>query len=374
MANLETRLKEAQSIAKNPKAQLKRYLAEGKKVMGCFPMYTPEVIAHAAGMVPMGMWGAQTEQKLAKLYLPAFACPLMQSCMELGLRGTYEGVSAVMIPTMCDTFRCVSQDWKSGVKIPMISFSFPQNRRLEASVDFLVSEYEHVKGKIEEIAGVKITDEALENSVKIYNEHCALMRKFAEITPDHLDIITPVVRHAVMKSAMFVDKAEHIEIMKDIIEGLEALPAHKWTGKRVVLTGITAEPDTFLKIFEDNGLAVVGDDLGQEMRQYRTDIPDKGKTVMERIARQWNERYACPLAHSETFTRGDHLLKLCKDGGATGVVVCLMKFCDPEEYDFPLYNKQLREAGIPTLSIDIDQQPTNYDQARTRVQAFAEIL
>ena len=43
-------------------------------------------------------------------------------------------------------------------------------------------------------------------------------------------------------------------------------------------------------------------------------------------------------------------------------------------YDFPLYNKQLRDAGIPTLSIDIDQQPTNYDQARTRLQAFAEIL
>ena len=51
-----------------------------------------------------------------------------------------------------------------------------------------------------------------------------------------------------------------------------------------------------------------------------------------------------------------------------------MKFCDPEEYDFPLYNKQLRDAGIPSLSLDIDQQPTNYDQARTRLQAFAEIL
>ena len=374
MANLEARLKEVKIIAKSPKAQLKKYLAAGKKVMGCFPMYVPEVIAHAAGMVPMGMWGAQTEQKLSKLYLPAFACPLMQSNMELGLRGTYEGVTAAMIPTMCDTFRCVSQNWKSGVKIPMISFSFPQNRKLQASVEFLETEYEHVKSCIEEILGTKITDEALENSVKIYNEHAKLMMKFAEIVPDHLDVITPTVRHEVMKSAMFVDKAEHIEIMKDIIAGLEARPAFNWTGKRVVLTGITAEPESFLKIFEDNGLAVVADDLGQEMRQYRTLIPDEGKTVMERIARQWNNRYACPLAHDEEFSRGDHLLDLCNKTKATGVVVCLMKFCDPEEYDFPLYNKQLRDAGIPSLSLDIDQQPTNYDQARTRLQAFAEIL
>ena len=374
MANLEARLEELKKISMSPKAQMKKYIAAGKKVMGSFPMYTPEVIAHAAGMVPMGMWGAQTEQKLSTLYLPAFACPLMQSCMELGLRGTYEGVSAVMIPTMCDTFRCISQDWKSGVKIPMIPFSFPQNRALKASVEFLTTEYEFVKGEIEKIAGVTITDEALEASVKIYNEHNALMRKFTELVPDHLDIITPTMRHAVLKSAMFVEKGEHIEIMKDIIAGLEARPVHNWNGKRIVLTGITAEPESFLKIFEDNGMAVVGDDLGQEMRQYRTDIPTDDAPVMERIARQWNDRFACSLAHSEVFDRGDHLVDLCRKGKATGVVVCLMKFCDPEEYDFPLYAAQLREEGIPVLSIDIDQQPTNYDQARTRIQTFAEIL
>ena len=85
---------------------------QAKKLVGCFPVYTPEVMVHAADMVPMGLWGAQTEISSARNYLPPFACPIMQSCLELGLNGIYEGISCVMIPAMCDTFRCITQDWK----------------------------------------------------------------------------------------------------------------------------------------------------------------------------------------------------------------------------------------------------------------------
>lgn len=373
MAKLEARIKEAQEIASNPKTRLDAYLRNGKKVVGCFPMYTPEVLVHAAGMIPMGLWGAQTELSLAKTFLPPFACPVMQSCMELGLRGSYKGISAVIIPAMCDTFRCVTQNWKSGVDIPMIPFTFPQNRKLKASVEFLMSEYELIKKQLEEISGKAITDQDLEKSIAIYNNHAASMREFAEVSNNHLDVITPTIRHAVMKSAMFVDKAEHIQLLEDIVAGLKTRPVCEWAGKRIVLTGILAEPGAFLRIFEENQLAIVGDDLGQEMRQYRTDIPLDG-VPMERLARQWQDRVACPLAHGEEFTRGDLLLELVNTGKADGVVVCLMKFCDPEEYDYPLYNKQLKSAGIPTVVVDIDQQPTNYDQARNRIQAFAEML
>ena len=52
----------------------------------------------------------------------------------------------------------------------------------------------------------------------------------------------------------------------------------------------------------------------------------------------------------------------------------MMKFCDPEEYEFVAYNKYLKEKGYPVLSVDIDQQPSDYDQARTRIQTLAEML
>ena len=56
MADLNTSLALLKSACDNPRAQLDRYLAEGKKVVGCFPPYTPEELVHAV-MTNTEMWG-----------------------------------------------------------------------------------------------------------------------------------------------------------------------------------------------------------------------------------------------------------------------------------------------------------------------------
>lgn len=373
MANLQENLQTLQTISHNPKGQLEKYLADGKQVVGVFPYYTPEVMADAAGIVPMGMWGAQTEFSLAKKYLVPFACPIMQACMELGLKGKYAGVKAVIIPTMCDTLRDVTQDFKSGVKdIVTIAYTLPQNRKMAAAKDYLVEEYTFVKEQLEKVYGVTITEEAMQKSIAVYNKHNAVMREFAAVANDHLDIITPAVRHSVFKSAWFMPKSEHTTAVEEIINQLKALPIYNFTGHRLILTGITAEPCSLLNILSDNNFAVVGDDIAQEMRQYRTDIPEDS-SALESLAQQWMNR-SDPMAHDDHIDRVNLLENLCKDNKADAVLVCLMKFCDPEEYEFVAYNSALKEAGIKVLSIDIDQQPTNYDQARTRIETLAELL
>ena len=375
MADLQMRLVEITTAVKNPRARLEYYLNQGKKVIGCFPVYVPEELVHASGMIPMGLWGAQTELKLAKRFLPSFVCPIMQSSLELGLRGSYKGLSAVIIPTLCDTFRCVSQDWRFGVpEIPVIPITMPQNRTNGASVDYLISEYESLLARMSTITGLKMTDAALEETIQIYNEHSALMQEFCSVANDHLDVITPVVRHNVMKSAFFYEKGEHNEIMRDILSGLRALPVYESSDKRVILSGITAEPEELLEILTQNHLAVVGDDLAQESRQYRTAIPTTGGSPIRRLALQWMDRKGCSLIHEPFKKRGEMLLDMAKKNGASGVIYCQMKFCDPEEYDYPICARTLRAEGIQVLQIDIDQQNSSYEQVRTRIQTFAEMI
>lgn len=375
MADLNSNIALLKSACENPRARLDHYLAQGKKVIGCFPVYTPEELVHASGMIPFGLWGGQAELKLVKSYLPAFACPIMQSTLEFGLRGTYQGLSAVIIPALCDTFRCMTQNWRFGVPtIPMIPIVYPQNRTSPASVDYLISEYENVLSMLSTITGMMMNEKALGESILVYNEHNAIMREFAKVANDHLDVVTPQVRHAVMKSALFYEKSEHTAIVREIIEALKAQPVYKFTGKKVVLTGITCEPDALLDIFTENNIAIVGDDLAQEMRQYRTDTPLKGGGGLKRLALQWNARYGCSLAHEMGKPRGKMLADMCKETGATGVVACLMKFCDPEEYDLPYIVADLREAALPCLTIEIDQQNASYEQIRTRIQTFCEMI
>ena len=64
--------------AATPKQQLAEYKAQGKKVIGVLPYYAPEELVYAAGMVPMGIWGSQTESYQVRAYVPAFCCPIMQ--------------------------------------------------------------------------------------------------------------------------------------------------------------------------------------------------------------------------------------------------------------------------------------------------------
>lgn len=360
-------------LAAHPKEQMEHYRGLGKQVVGCFPSYTPEELVYAAGMVPMGLWGGPVEPFLAKKYLPAFACPILQSTLEMGLNGTYNGLAAVIIPTLCDTFRCITQDWLAGVPdIPMIPVSYPQNRT-EAGMRFLAHEYGVVREKLETICGHAITQADIDGAITVYNTHAELMRQFAALANDHLDIITPTVRHAVMKSAWFTAKEEHSALMAELIEALKTLPPYHWTGKRVILTGIASEPDGLLSVLEDNHLAVVGDDLAQESRQYRADIPAVGDSAEARLAGKWKEQL-CSLAHDASKSRVDMLVDLAKVTGADGAVACMMKFCDPEEYDFPLIAKALDAIGVPTLFLEVDQQPGSLEQVRTRLQTFAEML
>ena len=375
MTDLHTNIECLKNACKNPRAQLDKYLAAGKKVIGCFEPYTPEELVHASGMIPMGLWGGHTELKLVKSYLPAFACPIMQANLEFGLNGIYKGISGVIIPAICDTLRCMTQNWRFGVKdIPMIPIVYPQNRTSPASVDYLISEFETVLTMLYTITGHMMSENALCQTIDIYNAHNQVMREFDQIANRHLDLVTPDVRHTVHKSAFFFEKEEHTALVRELIQAMNALPEYQWTGKKVILAGITCEPKALLDIFQDNHIAVVADDLAQESRQYRTDIPQRGGGGLKRLALQWNNRHGCSLIHELGKPRGAMLVEMCKETGAQGVVTCMMKFCDPEEYDQPYYERVLHQAGIPCVTIDIDQQNTSYEQIRTRIESFSEMI
>ncbi len=374
MDKLDALLNNAKTIAAHPKTMLKKYMSEGKKVIGCFPIYTPEELIHAAGMIPMGLWGGQINPSVAGQYAPAFTCSIMRSCLELGMLGKYEGLSGALMPMLCDTFRGISSAWRVAVpSIPLVAFIHPQNRDDSGALDFTVAEYNQVKEKLERISGNKITDAALAQTIKIYNEHKAVVGEFLQLANDHLDVIKPSVRHAVMKSSHFMEKSEHTALVKQINEELKKLPVHKWQGKKVVLTGILAEPAEFLDIFAENNIAVVGDDLAQETRQIRTEIP-QGDSPLQGLAKQWFELESCSVINDRGGARGKLVTKLAQDNKADGIAVCLMKFCDVEEYDYPMISHNAEQNGLPVLCIDIDQSTQGQEQARTKIQTFAEML
>ena len=51
-----------------------------------------------------------------------------------------------------------------------------------------------------------------------------------------------------------------------------------------------------------------------------------------------------------------------------------MKFCDPEEWDYPVMYREFEEKGIKNLMFEVDQELTSFEQVKTRLQSFVEML
>ena len=368
-------INEFKAIADNPRKAMDDYKKEtGKGAVGIMPVYCPEEIVHAAGYLPIGMWGAQKKQiSKARTYLPPFACSIMQSVMELQLEGVYDDLEAVIFSVPCDTLKCMSQKWNRPV--PAIVFTHPQNRKIakDAASVFAREEFNIVKEKLEDILDVHISNKAIKNSIAVYNENRAACREFSDVAAEYAAVVTPSDRHAVIKARWFMEKSRHTALVKELIAALKAEPAPEFKGKKIIVTGIQVEPYDVLDIFQENGFAIVADDLAQETRNFRQDVPDDDDALMA-LARAWNEFDGCSLATDANKPKGQMIIDAVKKYGADAVVVCMMKFCDPEEFDYPILLQEFEAAGVKNLYIEVDQESTAFEQVKTRIQTFAEIL
>jgi len=363
-------------IAQNPEKTIGETIRRtGKKAVGCFPPYAAEEVIYAAGALPVGLWGGQTDISRATIYLQTFCCSIMKANVEYGLTGKYKALSAVVIPTFCDTLKCIGEVWKTMADAPKsITFVYPQNRKLDAGKEFMESELLRLQKEIEASTGKTVKEEDLENSIAIYNEYRKAAREFVSLSPDFPKTITATVRHNVLKAAFFMDKAEYTSKLKSIIEELKTKKPERGTEKSVVITGLLAEPDEFLDLFAEHNILIAADDLVQESKQFRVDVPAGGSSALNRLALRVAEMDGCSLLYDYGKSRGQKIIDLVKKTKADGVVVSMLKFCDPEEFDYPIYKKEIEKAGIPILYVEIEQKMDSVEQLRTRIQTFVEML
>lgn len=359
-------------IATSPESQLKKYLENGQKVVACVPVYTPEELVHAMGMVPMGAWGADIELKDAKRFFPSFICSIAQSIIELGIQGAYNGISAIMIPSLCDSLKCLGENWKYAVpSIPFIAADYPQNRKMEAGHQYVIATYKKQIKKLEEISGTTFEECRLRKTIEIYNEHNLVMRQVSKMFAKHPSI-TAVQRSDVFKSALFMKKEDHTSMVKNLMILLENV-VETDERLRIMTTGIQLDNESMLKLFDENGMQVVVDDVAQESRQYRTDIPDVQDPI-DALSMKFCNMNCCSVLYDVEKKRIKMIVEQARENKVDGIVYIQTKFCDPEEFDYVPMKKACEEAGIPLLMIEVDRQMNNFEQARTALQTFSEVL
>ena len=363
-----------EDAAYHPDRALKKYFDAGRKVIGSFHSYVPETLVYAAGMIPFGMWGGELEAKSVRKYFPPDTCGVILTTFEKAMRGDYSGMSAVMIPILCDTLKCATQNWKYAVPdIEMIPVIYPKNRKSRSAGKLLHSQYAGIKARLEKISGQYITNEMLKDAIINQNTHNKVMREFIEIAGKYPKEISPQNRHAVFQSSYFMDILEHTKLVRQLNMQIgQGEPGH-FNGVRVITIGMAADYPAVLDIFEHNKIVVVMDEVANESQLFQSDIPLK-EDLLDGLVQRYMEFQGCSFVTDTGVSRENQILKLVKKYHADGVIVLMTKFCDPEEYDYPNIKAALNEQRIPCLKIEVDKQTQKYEQAATAVQSFQEMI
>lgn len=372
MSTIETQLAAFFEVANNPKAALEKHVAAGKRVIGVGPYHAPEELVTAAGAVPFGVWGCVGTAEAARTYFPPFYCSLCQMTLEMGMNGALNGLSALMTTGLCDTLRAASQNYKVGMSIPQIYVSQPQNRTCEGGKRYAIDSYTEVKRKVEEAAGAIITDEALAAANALHNEWRAAMREFVALAGTRPALVSVEARTAVINAGYYLEKAEHLAMVKQLNAALMAEQPSQDGFVKVLVSGIYQDIPALEQILSDNRCAIVADDVAKESRAFSRQVPEEGDPL-EALAMSFVNLTGDSILYDPKKTHVSKVVNQAKANDADGVIIFLAKFCDPEEFDAPLVAAACREAGIPVVTVEVDQSTESYEQARTQIETFVQL-
>jgi benzoyl-CoA reductase subunit C len=363
-------------ITESPYSWLKQWKEEtGRKVIGCFPMYVPEEIIHAAGLLPVVLLEQEQAITLADNYIQPYICSPVRSNLDLSLKGGMDCLDGIVFPDICEPAQMIAEVWNVHQPLPFFhNMMVPVNTSTNSGLDRLTREFFRMKGALEKFTGRPITQESLKNSIAIYNENRRLLHRLYQLRREHPERITGREMAAVVASSMLMLKEEHSHLLERLLEKLGAVKPTSTKRARLVISGSFCDiPEVdILDMIEDMGAIVVDDDLYVGRRYFQTLVNEQEEPIAA-LARRYIDDVPCPTKYNPNKDWSEYLLKLCRDAKADGVIIIIVKFCEPHDLDYPRLKLCLTQDNMPHLLIETDHSGAT-GQIRTRLQAFIEML
>ena len=345
----------------------------GGEVVGCFCSYAPEEIIYAAGHLPVRMLGSHEPQDVTEPHIFGMFCPFCRDVLAQGLKGRFNYMKGIMISQSCLHLRQSFTSWRNHVPADFAYYLYMPNKvQTEHARPYLKGELEKFKGALEEWSGKSISDDALQESVELYNENRRLMHQVYDLRKGPNPPVTGLEAMVMVASSFFVDKKDHNAELKRILPELESRNLDRQTGSRLMLVGSEDDDTEFVRMVESVGATVVTDEHCTGSR-YFWNLVEQNGDILQSIANRYIDRPPCPTKDWEERRRFPHILQLAKDFNVDGVILIQQKFCDPHECDIPVLRNFLNDNGYPTLFLEFDVT-VPLGPMRIRVEAFLETM
>ncbi|MHA2270803.1 MAG: benzoyl-CoA reductase, bzd-type, subunit N [Candidatus Hodarchaeales archaeon] len=346
----------------------------GGKVLGYFCTYVPEEILYAAGILPVRILGSHEPQDVTEPHIFGMFCPFCRDCLAQGLKGRFDYLNGIMIAQSCLHIRQSYTSWEKHVPTQdgfAYYLNMPHKVQSPRALPFLKAELKMFKEAVEKWVGKEIPESALEEAIEIYNENRRLMKQIYDLRKSDNPPLTGEEAMFLSLSSQMVDKKEHNEALRQLLEELPSRNLSRDVGTRLMIMGSEDDDIEFINMVESVGGTFVIDDHCTGSRYFWNEVEKDGRDLLEAIADRYIQRPACPTKDWEERRRIPHVMKLARDYNAEGVILIQQKFCDPHELDIPMVKQNFEENGFPTLFLEFDVT-VPIGQFRTRVEAFLE--
>lgn len=349
----------------------------GGKVVGILPMHFPSELAHAAGCLPVVLQDDAEPITVGQSNVFNFYCGFNRSLIDQTMRGSFDGLDAIMFGDHCvqllgtaDVIRAE----RPGLPIlfNQLCTTLDANWALRETFGAFAQLWKELEG----IAGHKISADAAKESIRLFNANRKQMRALYEMRRRGEIAISGRDMQAVVKSSMVMDRAEHVALMEEVLAGVPRRSPGS-ADVPVYLSGhmCHAPKPELIDMIEESGARVVNDDLFVGWRLIHVDM-DETLSPLDSMARWYldkNRRVPCPTRTMQGVDWEDYLLAEVDRSQAHGLVILMVKFCEPHMYFYPEIKEAFEARGIPHLLIETEHEETPMEALKTRVETFVEI-
>jgi len=360
--------------------ELKR---QEKKIIGYLCAYVPLEIIAAAGFIPFRIKGNVHEPiTKADTQMETIACPLVRSCFDMALKGSYDFLDGLVIPHACDSICRTYDVWKYNLGLPYSHLVDVPHSTDDLSLEFFKAVLGTFRKSLGRFAGKEISDDELARAIQVYNQNRAKVRELYELRKTEPPLISGTEVSKVLIAAMSIPVEESIELLSSVIDEIRArvgvLPP-KLT--RMMVVGAQVDDVAFINLIENSGASVVADDLCPGAREYGADV-EPSQNPIDGIAERYLRKINCARTYRDKTgnyeeyleKRFGHIGRAIKDFKVDGVILYLYKYCDPFGFEVPAMKSYIESKGIPVLYLEDEYSMSTIGRLRTRIQALLEMI
>ncbi len=364
-------MEKLESIIKDPGQYAAEWTYKYKReALGVFPNYFPVEILDAAGILPLGLWGAPTSITKADSHLPPFICSLVKSDFEMLLKNDLKSLSGAVFPQICDTLQNSESIWRAIAPESFTTrFRISKNSDSKGAKEFVAGETRRIAHEVQKRFKKDFSELDLIEAIMRRNGLRRKVLELMEMFYQGRSMLHPMDFFIALQASHIMDPDHWIEATAPFFTAPAGL---EFGGARVILSGMTAAPLWILDALDKVDCTIVGDDIAYASRYYSTLVSDQGDPYEALADFSLTLAPCANLRHSGVYDRAKHIVEKTKKCRADGVIFTRLKFCDPEAFDHPHLKRALDDAGIPSLLIETELSATDTGAVTTRIEAFAE--